>query len=554
MSNKEQNNLDFESWDKKELLEYIKKELNNNNNNNVHIKNNNYSNAQNNNNNNKGKVKRELDFTKCCYRYIALKISYFGWSYQGFAAQAEDRNVDTIEGRLFDALKTLKLIKDRKSCHYSLCGRTDKGVSAFSQIVGLYVRSSLKNDKDKGIYTYEEIQNLKKKNLPSDTDSINNNLNGKIENNEWNEPWNEEVIKATENEMNYVNMLNRILPRDIRVLAWSPINPSFNARYDCLYRKYHYFFSGQDLDIKLMQEAAKKLEGHHDFRNFCKIDPTKSNKFQRTIYSCSIFKSSDISELCQQHEENEMIVDASPSSPSSPSSIMTTYHPFDIYVFEIKGMAFLWHQVRCCMAILFLIGKHKENPDIIDKLFDIDDKNDKGKPIYDLAPEIPLVLVDTGYPNNTFYWINDKLSSSSPSTKMNTKIENTHYGINYIKNLSVLLEIWQEEAIKLSLISKLILDQWNFQYQLKNLKTNESNTNINNTNTNNNTPNQGFIELLKFIQSYNLDGWYNSKRIQKIPVKGDSKKGNSLNYIPLLKRKKCNSFNEALQRKKQKNE
>ncbi|ORY20520.1 tRNA pseudouridine synthase, partial [Neocallimastix californiae] len=320
----------FESWDKKELLEYIKKELNNNNNNNVHIKNNNYSNAQNNNNNNKGKVKRELDFTKCCYRYIALKISYFGWSYQGFAAQAEDRNVDTIEGRLFDALKTLKLIKDRKSCHYSLCGRTDKGVSAFSQIVGLYVHS------------------------------INNNLNGKIENNEWNEPWNEEVIKATENEMNYVNMLNRILPRDIRVLAWSPINPSFNARYDCLYRKYHYFFSGQDLDIKLMQEAAKKLEGHHDFRNFCKIDPTKSNKFQRTIYSCSIFKSSDISELC---------------------------------------MAFLWHQVRCCMAILFLIGKHKENPDIIDKLFDIDDKNDKGKPIYDLAPEIPLVLVDTGYPN-----------------------------------------------------------------------------------------------------------------------------------------------------------
>ncbi|ORX86511.1 tRNA pseudouridine synthase, partial [Anaeromyces robustus] len=264
--------------------------------------------------------KREFDFTKCCYRYIALKIAYFGWNYQGFAEQTQDKNVNTIEGHLFEVLKSLKLIQDRKTCHYSLCGRTDKGVSAFSQIVGLYVRSSLKNDPKKGIYT-------------------------------------------TENEMDYVSMLNRMLPIDIRVLAWSPIKSSFHARYNCSYRKYNYFFTKQDLDIELMQKACKKLEGLHDFRNFCKIDPTKHNKFERTIYS-----------------------------------YISPYNPFDIYVFEIKSMAFLWHQVRCCMAILFLIGKHKENIDIIDKLFDVNDENDQGKPIYDLAPEIPLVLVDAGYP------------------------------------------------------------------------------------------------------------------------------------------------------------
>eukprot|EP00833_Pecoramyces_ruminatium_P012721 jgi/Orpsp1_1/1186753/evm.model.d7180000053036.2 len=279
-----------------------------------------------------------------------------------------------------------------------------------------------------------------------------------------------------------------------------------------------------------MQEACKKLEGLHDFRNFCKIDPTKHNKFQRTIYSCSIFRANEISELCQKEKETQ-------NNNISSSSCITSYRPFDIYVFEIKGMAFLWHQVRCCMAILFLIGKHKENPSIIDILFDVNDEKDQGKPIYDLAPEIPLVLVDTGYPDNTFFWINDK--SLTKNMDINNETGNC---INYIKNLSVLLETWQEEAIKLSLISKLLLDQWNFQYQLNKNSNKNENTNINN---------QEFIDILKFIQSYNLDGWYNSKRIQKIPVKGDITKANVVNYIPLLKRKKCNSFNEALERKKQ---
>ncbi|ORX48921.1 pseudouridine synthase, partial [Piromyces finnis] len=518
LEEKQESLLDFESWEKKDLINYIKKHID--------IK---TTTSNVNKTTNKSKGKREFDFTKCCYRYIALKIAYFGWNYQGFAAQAEECNVSTIEGHLFDALKKLKLIQDRKSCHYSLCGRTDKGVSAFSQIVGLYVRSTLQNDPSKGIYTFEELKDLKKKNIKIENDSMEiineneddnnkNNINSNIE------PFNESLIKSTEQEMDYVNMLNRILPADIRILAWSPIKPSFNARYGCSYRKYHYFFSGQDLDIELMQKACKKLEGHHDFRNFCKIDPTKPNKFQRTIYSCSIFKASDISEITKSSENK---------GTSNSSSIVENYHPFDIYVFEIKGMAFLWHQVRCCMAILFLIGKHKENIEIIDKLLNVDDEKDIGKPIYDLAPEIPLVLVDTGYPKNTFYWINDKNVTSN---------NNPQNCINYIKNMSILLEIWQNEAIKLSLISKLLIDQWHFQNHL----------NTDNNNTINKIDAQNFNSILKFIQSHNLDGWYNSKRIQKVTLKNGNTLTNTSNYTPLLKRKKCSTFNEKFERKKQK--
>ena len=31
---------------------------------------------------------------------------------------------------------------------------------------------------------------------------------------------------------------------------------------------------------------------------------------------------------------------------------------------EVTGMAFLWHQVRCMSAILFLIGYHHEKPEV----------------------------------------------------------------------------------------------------------------------------------------------------------------------------------------------
>jgi len=40
----------------------------------------------------------------------------------------------TIEAVLFDALLKTRLIKSRASSNYHRCGRTDKGVSAFSQV------------------------------------------------------------------------------------------------------------------------------------------------------------------------------------------------------------------------------------------------------------------------------------------------------------------------------------------------------------------------------------------------------------------------------------
>lgn len=39
----------------------------------------------------------------------------------------------------------------------------------------------------------------------------------------------------------------------------------------------------------------------------------------------------------------------------------------------ITGEAFLWHQIRAIISVLFLVGQEKESPEIFEKLLDIND-------------------------------------------------------------------------------------------------------------------------------------------------------------------------------------
>lgn len=75
---------------------------------------------------------RPFDFSAHPRRHVALRLAYLGWAYQGFAVQENTDN--TVEARLFEALLKTRLIQDRQTSNYHRCGRTDKGVSAFSQV------------------------------------------------------------------------------------------------------------------------------------------------------------------------------------------------------------------------------------------------------------------------------------------------------------------------------------------------------------------------------------------------------------------------------------
>ena len=128
-----------------------------------------------------GKAKRAFDFSAHGRRHVALKIAYLGWGYQGFASQENTSN--TIEEKLFEALTKTRLVESRQTSNYHRCGRTDKGVSAFGQVISLDLRSQ----------------------FPTSRDSEDSNLKHEAD----------DLAK----EIRYTHILNRVLPADIRVLA-----------------------------------------------------------------------------------------------------------------------------------------------------------------------------------------------------------------------------------------------------------------------------------------------------------------------------------------------
>ena len=73
--------------------------------------------------------------------------------------------------------------------------------------------------------------------------------------------------------------------------------------------------------------------------------------------------------------------------------------------FIITSQAFLWHQIRCIMGVLLLVGQEKESPDVVKKLLDVD--SCPRKPQYSLASEIPLNLYDCHF--DDVHWVYDKV-------------------------------------------------------------------------------------------------------------------------------------------------
>ena len=52
--------------------------------------------------------------------------------------------------------------------------------------------------------------------------------------------------KDTTEEMNYVQILNGVLPTSIRCVAWAPVPEGKSARFDCSSRAYRYYFPRSD--------------------------------------------------------------------------------------------------------------------------------------------------------------------------------------------------------------------------------------------------------------------------------------------------------------------
>ncbi|XP_033297097.1 tRNA pseudouridine(38/39) synthase [Bombus bifarius] len=276
------------------------------------------------------KSQKPFDFSKCNKRHILLKFYYLGWNYNGYVVQESTDN--TIEEHLFEALIKSCCIESRETSNYHRCGRTDKGVSSFSQVISIDLRSKLN---------------------PEDQCKL-------------------------EDELPYCKILNRLLPSNIRCIAWCPASSNFSARFNCKFRTYKYFFPRGNLNIDSMDKAVKYTIGEHDFRNICKMDVANGvTNYQRKVIDAKV---------CLYRRDFRNI------------------SGYDVCQLIITSQAFLWHQIRCLMGVLFLIGQGNEKPEIILELLDIE--KCPRKPQYNLAHEIPLNLWYCEY--DTMEWYIDK--------------------------------------------------------------------------------------------------------------------------------------------------
>ena len=72
---------------------------------------------------------------------------------------------------------------------------------------------------------------------------------------------------------------------------------------------------------------------------------------------------------------------------------------------RVVGSGFLWHQIRCVVAVLFIVGEGLESPAVISELLDV--VANPRKPQFNMAADYPLNLLSCDYPAVADSWRHD---------------------------------------------------------------------------------------------------------------------------------------------------
>ena len=253
---------------------------------------------------------------------LVVRLSYNGQDYSGFAKQ-KDPKVHTIQGELERALSTLFRHPVETVC----AGRTDAGVHALEQNVTLQL----------------------------DVSELSSREPRKI-----------------------VTSLNALTPDDISITAVGFAAPGFSARFDAVYRVYRYrivmggapplftrafaWWHRAPLDVASMQQAARLLEGEHDFKSFCKAASAQGKSTCRHVESIDFFEEEVLGERC--------------------------------FTMQIVGNAFLHSMVRTIMGTLVQVGSGRKQPGWVQEVLDARDRQAAGEN----APACGLTFWHVEYP------------------------------------------------------------------------------------------------------------------------------------------------------------
>jgi len=240
-----------------------------------------------------------------------ITLAYDGTPFVGWQRQASGTSV---QGLVEDALREF----DEDDVAVTGAGRTDAGVHALGQVAGFTLRR------------------------PTAADVV-------------------------------VRALNARLPPEVRVMAAEEVPPSFHARFDATSKTYRYRFATADvlspferayawhvpgaLAVDAMGEAARFVEGHHDFAAFQTTGGVPG--------------------------PTERVVSA--------STVVAAADGFVHY--EVTGSGFLRHMVRAIAGTLVDIGRRRQGPEWMRDVIASRDRSQAGK----TAPAHGLFLVRVGY-------------------------------------------------------------------------------------------------------------------------------------------------------------
>ena len=132
-----------------------------------------------------------------------------------------------------------------------------------------------------------------------------------------------------------------------------------------------------------MQEGANYLIGKNEFRNLCKMKPEyEKSGTVREVFQCEIVKIQSISKKEQALE---------------------------MACLKIKASGFLYHMVRCIMAVLKGVGRREILPIDIKEILTL---NPTTKRLYTMEDPSGLVLYNCDYDNLDFGKLNEHNSES----------------------------------------------------------------------------------------------------------------------------------------------
>ncbi|MDR5659518.1 tRNA pseudouridine(38-40) synthase TruA [Serpentinicella sp. ANB-PHB4] len=174
-------------------------------------------------------------------RNIMVEIEYDGTNYSGWQIQ---QNANTVQAEVLKAIK--KITNQEVKMHAS--GRTDAGVHAKGQVANFYMDYPI------------PVEGFKK-------------------------------------------VINKFLPNDIAILNVKEVPLTFHARYNVVSKRYIYkiynnttrsplmfnysYHVSPKINIDIIKEGTRILEGTHDFKSFVTSGSTAKNTV-RTIYNIQV--------------------------------------------------------------------------------------------------------------------------------------------------------------------------------------------------------------------------------------------------------------------------